>query len=41
MVKVELDYLLYFPKDNKVTKYISEPKGTIVATMKQTVNKER
>ena len=33
--------LLQLPNDNKVPKYISDPKGTIVATMKLTVNKER
>ena len=32
--------LLYFPSDNKEPKYISDPNGTIVATMKETVNKE-
>ena len=33
--------LLYLPIDNNVPKYISDPKGTIVATMKQTVNKDK
>ena len=33
--------LLYFPIDNKVPKYISDPNGTIVATIKQTVNKDK
>ena len=32
--------LLYFPSDNKVAKYTSDPKGTIVATIKQTVKRE-
>ena len=33
--------LLYSPKDSKVIKYASDPKGIIVATVKATTNSEK